>query len=197
MTSSESKFASYELDGFFDEMFASDHRVRPHYERLVRRFEQLSPAELEQRRQMADSTFLKQGITFTVYSDNRGTERIFPFDLVPRIIPASEWEVIEAGLVQRITALNLFLHDIYHEQKILRDKVIDREWIESARHFRREFIGFNVPRNIYIHVCGTDLVRDDSGQYLVLEHNGRCTSGVSYLLENRQTLKRVFPTLFN
>jgi uncharacterized circularly permuted ATP-grasp superfamily protein len=197
MTSSSSKFASYALDGFFDEMFASDQSVRAHYQRLANRFEQLSPAELDQRRQMADSSFLKQGITFTVYSDNRGTERIFPFDLMPRIIPAREWETIEAGLVQRITALNLFLHDIYHDQKILRDKVIDREWIESARHFRPEFMGFNVPRNIYIHICGTDLVRDDSGQYLVLEDNGRCPSGVSYLLENRQTLKRVFPSMFN
>src|SRR5438552_18992294 len=127
--------SDYALGGFFDEMFESEGRVRPHYQRLLNRFQQLTSGELEQRRIMADSSFLNQGITFTVYSDKRGTERIFPFDLVPRIIPAGEWKIIEAGLVQRITALNLFLHDIYHGQAILRDKVIDREWIESAKHF--------------------------------------------------------------
>jgi len=190
-------FSSYQLDGFFDEMFSSNSGVRPHYRRLLKRFEQLSSAEMDQRRLMADSSFLNQGITFTVYNDNRGTERIFPFDLIPRIIPSSEWEKIERGLIQRITALNLFLHDIYHDQKILRDGIIERDWIESAKHFRREFMGFNVPRDIYIHICGTDLVRDENGSYFVLEDNGRCPSGVSYLLQNRQTLKRVFPTMFN
>ncbi len=187
----------YALDGFFDEMFAAPDRVHPHYEQLRERFERLTVAELERRRQMADASFRNQGITFTVYNDDRGTERIFPFDLLPRIIPGHEWRTIERGLTQRITALNLFLHDIYHGQKIIRDRVVPRELIESATHFRREFIGFDVPRNIYIHVCGTDLVRDESGQYLVLEDNARCPSGVSYLLENRQTLKRVFPSLFN
>ena len=197
MESSSLDFKSYALDGFFDEMFASEGKVHPHYERLRTRFERLSFSELEQRRQMADSSFRNQGITFTVYNDDEGTERIFPFALVPRIIPAAEWQKIEAGLTQRITALNLFLHDIYHDQKIIKDGVVKRELVESAAHFRREFIGFDVPRNIYIHICGTDLVRDESGQYLVLEDNARCPSGVSYLLENRQTLKRVFPALFN
>jgi uncharacterized circularly permuted ATP-grasp superfamily protein len=191
-----SPFGDYQPEGFFDEMFDRNRVVRPHYRKLLERMERLSPDALDQRRQMADTTFLNQGITFTVYSDSQGTERIFPFDLVPRIIPASEWEHIEAGLVQRITALNLFLHDLYHHQRILHDNVIPRAYIDGAKHFRREFIGFNVPRNIYIHICGTDLVRDDSGQYLVLEDNGRCPSGVSYVLENRQTLKRVFPSLF-
>jgi uncharacterized circularly permuted ATP-grasp superfamily protein len=162
-------FNSYALDGFFDEMFASDGSVHPHYERLRTRFERLTLSELEERRQMAHSSFRNQGITFTVYNDDRGTERIFPFDLLPRIIPADEWKTIEEGLTQRITALNLFLHDIYHDQKIIRDGIVDRQLIESAAHFRREFIGFDVPRNIYIHICGTDLVRDESGQYLVLE----------------------------
>lgn len=190
-------FKGYALDGFFDEMFASQGVVHPHYQRLRTRFERLTLPELEQRRQMADASFRNQGITFTVYNDDRGTEKIFPFDLVPRIIPAGEWQTIEAGLTQRITALNLFLHDIYHRQQIINDGVVERQLVESAAHFRREFIGFDVPRNIYIHVCGTDLVRDESGQYLVLEDNARCPSGVSYLLENRQTLKRVFPSLFN
>ena len=189
-------FKQYELDGFFDEMFDSQQGVRPHYRKLVDRFAQLLSAEMAQRQQMAELAFLNQGITFTVYNDNQGTERIFPFDLIPRIIPAAEWNRIERGLVQRITALNLFVHDVYHGQKILKDGIIPRHYIEGAAHFRPEFMGFNVPKNIYIHICGTDLVRDQSGEYLVLEDNGRCPSGVSYLLENRQTLKQVFPTLF-
>jgi len=189
-------FSKYQLDGFFDEMFSAPGKVRPHYRRLLERFQKLTAEDMEQRRQMADLSFLNQGITFTVYSDNQGTERIFPFDQVPRIIPAKEWAHVEAGLVQRITALNLFLHDIYHGQMILKDGVIPRHFIDGAKHFRPEFMGFDVPRNIYIHICGTDLVRDDTGQYVVLEDNGRCPSGVSYVLENRQTLKRVFPHLF-
>ncbi len=189
-------FAGYELDGFFDEVFSAPGVVRPAYRKLVQRLNRMSPAQLNERRQMADVSFLNQGITFTVYNDNQGTERIFPFDLVPRIIPAAEWAHIEAGLVQRITALNLFLHDLYHQQNILRDGVIPRHFIDEAKHFRKEFMGFNVPRNIYIHICGTDLVRDGDGTYLVLEDNARSPSGVSYLLENRSTLKRVFPHVF-
>lgn len=189
-------FDGYQTDGFFDEVFSEPGHVRRAYRQLVRRLNKLSPHQLDERRQMADASFLNQGITFTVYSDNQGTERIFPFDLVPRIIPAGEWAHIESGLVQRITALNLFLHDIYHNQNILRDRVIPRHFIDEAKHFRKEFMGFNVPRNIYIHICGTDLVRDGDGTYLVLEDNARCPSGVSYVLENRSTLKRVFPGMF-
>jgi uncharacterized circularly permuted ATP-grasp superfamily protein len=189
-------FTNYQLDGFFDEMFVNDRTVRPHYQRLLERFNRLTPAELENRRRLADASFLNQGITFTVYSDNQGTERIFPFDIVPRIIPNSEWQHVERGLTQRITALNLFLHDVYHGQKIVKDGVVPRTFIDGAKHFRPEFMGFNVPKNIYIHVCGTDLIRDETGQYVVLEDNGRCPSGVSYMLENRQTLRQVFPGLF-
>jgi uncharacterized circularly permuted ATP-grasp superfamily protein len=193
---SKNPFAKYRLDQFFDEMFDANLKVRPHYDKLLRRFSQLAGDELEQRRLMADLSFLTQGITFTVYNDTKGTERIFPFDLIPRVIPAAEWAHIESGLIQRITALNLFLHDIYHSRHILRDKVISEEHVLGATHYRPEFAGFQVPRNIYIHVCGTDLVRDETGQYLVLEDNARCPSGVSYVLENRQTLKRVFPRFF-
>ncbi len=189
-------FDGYETGGFFDEMFDGQGHPRPHYRKLAARFKNLTREAFEERRQTADAIFLNQGVTFTVYSDDQGTERIFPFDLVPRIIPASEWARIEAGLVQRITALNLFLHDLYHDQAILRDKAVPRDRIQEAVHFRPEFIGFHVPRNIYVHICGTDLVRDGSGEYLVLEDNLRCPSGVSYLLENRQTLRRVFPNLF-
>ena len=130
-------------------------------------------------RALAASTFLSQGVTFTVYNDEQGTERIFPFDLLPRIIPAEEWDFIERGLVQRITALNLFLHDIYHGQNILKDGVIPKEIVWEAAHFRPEFMHFDVPRNVYIHICGTDLIRDKEGKYLVLEDNARCPSGVS------------------
>ena len=139
---------------------------------------------------------MRQGITFNVYGDSAGTEKIFPFDLLPRIIPAEEWEFLERGLVQRITALNLFLHDLYHEQKILKDGIIPPFYVLSGKHFRREFVNFNVPKDIYIHVCGTDLIRDDKGNYLVLEDNGRCPSGVSYVLENRRAMKRTFPQMF-
>ena len=190
-------FDGYDPNRFFDEMFTSPTEVRPHYQRLFERYTDLTLGEFDRKRLVADNSFLTQGITFTVYNDTEGTERIFPFDLVPRIIPLKEWLHIETGLTQRISALNLFLRDIYHEQRILKDGVIPAEIIHSAIHFRPEFMGFNVPKDIYIHVCGTDLIRDQDGNYLVLEDNGRCPSGVSYLLENRQTMKRVFPNLFS
>ncbi|NBV22406.1 MAG: circularly permuted type 2 ATP-grasp protein [Proteobacteria bacterium] len=151
---------------------------------------------MEHKRRSLDVAFLRQGITFNVYGDSAGTEKIFPFDMLPRIIPAKEWEYLERGLTQRITALNLFLHDIYHEQRILKDGVIPPHYVLSGKHFRREFAGFNVPKDIYIHVCGTDLIRDGDGQWLVLEDNGRCPSGVSYVLENRRAMKRSFPGMF-
>ncbi|MEY2496681.1 MAG: hypothetical protein QOD12_237 [Verrucomicrobiota bacterium] len=188
-------FSGYDVGDFFDEMFAAPGVVRPHYSKLFQRFKEMERSEFERKRELAASTFLTQGVTFTVYNDDQGTERIFPFDLLPRIIPAEEWELIERGLVQRITALNLFLHDIYHTQNILRDGVIPKQIVWEAAHFRPEFMHFDVPRNIYIHICGTDLIRDANGDYLVLEDNARCPSGVSYVLENRQTMKRTFPSL--
>jgi len=191
-----SLFEEYQTDGFYDEMFDQNLQVRPHYEKLLERFSEMSNEDFDRKRQLADQAFLTQGVTFTVYSGNEGTERIFPFDLVPRIIPRHEWEHIERGLKQRITALNLFLKDLYHEQKILKDKVVPEEIVKSAAHYRPEMVGLNVPRDIYIHICGSDLIRGADGQYYVLEDNGRCPSGVSYLLENRQALKRVFPRLF-
>ncbi|HZJ37719.1 MAG TPA: circularly permuted type 2 ATP-grasp protein, partial [Chthoniobacterales bacterium] len=188
-------FSDYQVGDFFDEMFASPDTVRPHYSNILARFKEMEREEFERKRALAASTFLTQGVTFTVYNDEQGTERIFPFDLVPRIIPAAEWEFVERGLIQRITALNLFVHDIYHAQNILRDGVIPKQIVWEAAHFRPEFMHFDVPRNIYIHICGTDLVRDQDGTYLVLEDNARCPSGVSYVIESRQTMKRVFPTL--
>jgi len=189
-------FGHYDPAGYFDEMLTADRSVRPHYRRFLEHFGTVSSEEFETKRRAVDFAFLRQGITFNVYGDARGTERIFPFDLVPRIIPAAEWDRLAAGLVQRITALNLFLHDIYHEQHILNDGTIPAHYVMSARHFRREFVNFQVPRDTYIHVCGTDIIRDDQGNYLVLEDNGRCPSGVSYVLENRRALKRAFPEIY-
>jgi uncharacterized circularly permuted ATP-grasp superfamily protein len=190
-------FEGYMPESFFDEMFESHGNVRPHYQRLFDRYGGMSFEDFEKKRAAADNAFLSGGVTFTVYNDQEGTERIFPFDLIPRIIPQGEWELVERGLSQRITALNLFLHDIYHDQKIVKDGIISEEIVRSAVHFRPELMGFDVPKDIYIHICGTDLIRNNEGHYLVLEDNARCPSGVSYLLENRQTMKRVFPNLFS
>ena len=196
-TAMTSLFQDYDPGDFYDEMFSSPGVVRPHYRMLLERAEALSVEDFDRKRQIAERSYLNQGITFTVYNDKQeGTERIFPFDLVPRIIPGDEWRHIERGLKQRLNALNAFLHDIYHEQRIVKEGVIPQEIIRSAKHFRPEFMGFDVPRNIYIHVCGTDLIRDRAGRYLVLEDNARCPSGVSYVLESRMTMKRVFPQLF-
>lgn len=170
--------------------------VRRHYERFRKLFEQISPDEFDQRRAEVDLAFMRQGVTFNVYGDSQGAERIFPFDLIPRIIGAREWEYLERGLIQRITALNLFLHDLYHDQRIVKDGVIPAYYILSARHFRREFVQVKIPKDIYIHICGTDLIRGGDGSWMVLEDNGRTPSGVSYVLENRQAMKRTFPQLF-
>ena len=186
----------YDPNGFFDEMFATPTEVRRHYERFRNLFAQISPDEFDQRRAEVDLAFMRQGVTFNVYGDSQGAERIFPFDLIPRIIGAKEWEYLERGLIQRITALNLFLHDLYHDQRIVKDGVIPAYYILSARHFRREFVQVKIPKDIYIHICGTDLIRGGDGSWMVLEDNGRTPSGVSYVLENRQAMKRTFPQLF-
>jgi uncharacterized circularly permuted ATP-grasp superfamily protein len=187
---------SGEKNGFFDEMFGREGQTLGHYQKLQSAFNQITQEDFKTKRSSVDLAFLRQGVTFNVYGDSRGTERIFPFDLVPRIIPSKEWQHIEDGLVQRITALNLFLHDIYHEQRIIKDGVVPAHYVLSGKHFRREFVNFSVPKDIYIHICGTDLIRDDKGDYLVLEDNGRCPSGVSYVLENRRAMKRTFPGIF-
>src|ERR1017187_1900490 len=186
----------YNPEFFFDEMLTAGGEPRAHYHRFRELFQSLTQGEFEHKCQSVDLAFLRQGITFNVYGDKAGAEKIFPFDLLPRIIPAKEWEFLERGLVQRITALNLFLHDLYHEQRILKDGIIPEFYVLSARHFRREFVNFEVPKGIYIHVCGTDLIRDRDSGYLVLEDNGRCPSGVSYVLENRRAMKRTFPGMF-
>ncbi len=189
-------FDGYRTDGFFDEMFDEHGSPRPHYTSLYRTLNEMTPEDFRARRELADVTLITQGITFTVYGDDQGVEKPFPVDLVPRIVPAHEWEYLERGLKQRIYALNLFLQDVYHDQRILSDAVVPRELVVNAAHFRREMLGANVPKDRYIHICGTDLIRDGDGAYRVLEDNCRTPSGVSYLLENRLILMRVFPRLF-
>lgn len=189
-------FVSYQIDTAYDEMFSAPGVPREHYRALHQTLLKLPPEELRRSQQAADLAFLHEGITFTVYGSKEGTERIFPNDLLPRIIAASEWAKIEKGLTQRLTALNLFLRDIYHEGRILADKVVPRELLYSCKHFRREMRGLNVPRDMYVSICGTDLVRLPDGTFAVLEDNLRVPSGVSYMVANRKVLKRVFPTLF-
>ncbi len=191
-----SPFQGYELDHAYDEMFLAAGVPREHYQALYRTLLASNPEDLRRVQQAADLSFLHQGITFTVYGNKEGTEKIFPNDLLPRIIPAAEWRKVERGLTQRITALNLFLKDIYHDGLILNDGVVPRELIYSCKHFRREMRGLSVARDVYVSICGTDLVRLPNGDFAVLEDNLRVPSGVSYMLANRKVLKRVFPTLF-
>ncbi len=198
MTTLQPPFTQYLLDDAYDEMFAGGvtPAAREQYQALYQALLQMSPQELQRRQQAADLSFLHQGITFTVYGGDEGTERIFPYDLLPRIITAAEWKAIEDGLTQRITALNLFLKDIYHDGKILNEGVVPRELIYTCKHFRREMRGVHVPREIYVSVVGTDLVRLPSGTFAVLEDNLRVPSGVSYMLANRAVMRNVFPRMF-
>ena len=184
----------------FDEMFSDPATLAPHpyCHSLFERLNPLSFDDFTRRVNAADATLMNQGVTFTVYGDAQGTERTIPVDLIPRIVPEHEWSLIERGLTQRIIALNFFLHDLYSTDcKILKDNVIPREIVETAAHYRRAFVGFPVPANIHVHICGTDLIRDSGGAWRVLEDNLRTPSGVSYVLENRTILTRIFPQLFN
>jgi uncharacterized circularly permuted ATP-grasp superfamily protein len=192
-----SLFSQYDLDRVFDEMFEAVGRPRPHYHALLEELASVRPEELQRRQLDADRAFLTQGITFTVYGDEQGTERIFPFDLLPRILTAGEWATLERGLAQRLTAINLFLKDIYNEGRILAEGVVPRELVFSCRHYRREMRGVKVHRDAYVSVAGTDLVRLEDGRFVVLEDNLRVPSGVSYMLANREVTKRVFPGLFS
>jgi len=190
-------FDHYPLGRAYDEMFEAPCAPRPHYDTLFRQLCTLPVEELERRQQVADRAFLHQGITFTVYGDKRGTERIFPFDLVPRIITGADWVEVERGLRQRITALNLFLRDIYHEGRILRERVVPRDLVFSCPHYRREMRGLRVAGDRYVSVAGIDLVRLTDGRFAVLEDNLRVPSGVSYMLANRAVTKRTFSRLLH
>lgn len=188
--------SGYQVEGFYDEMFDSSGRPREAAAALVRLIETLPEGELLQRQKAAEQAMMRMGITFNVYSDNRGVEKTFPFDLIPRIVSAEEWKTIERGLKQRIHALNLFVDDLYHGQRILKDGTLPREVIESSKGLRQQCVGLKPPQGIWIHITGTDLVRHGDGQIYVLEDNLRCPSGVSYVLENRHLMKNLFPGLF-
>ena len=179
--------------GGFDEVFDPRGEARPHYAPLIAILESFTTEDVERRERLQQMALRTQGVTFTVYGEKEGLERIFPFDFVPRIIPAAEWKRLQDGLVQRITTLNLFLADVYHEQKCLKDRVVPPELVLSRKEYKRPLLGLMPARKIFTHVVGTDIIRNDRGEYLVLEDNCRVPSGVSYVLENRNLLSRVFP----
>lgn len=189
-------FEGYQLDSFYDEFFEASDQPRKGIERFLTRLKELEHKEIFQRQQAAEKAFLNSGITFTVASKKGGIDRIFPFDIIPRILESEEWSFIQAGLQQRLRALNLFLQDIYGEQQILRDRVIPKDIILSGKHFLKECMGLFPQQGIWCHVSGADLVRDKTGTVYVLEDNLRCPSGVSYVLENRSAVKKAFPRLF-
>jgi uncharacterized circularly permuted ATP-grasp superfamily protein len=189
-------FRRYEFNGSYDEMFRSTDLPRKQYRPLYTQLLNLGADELRRSKQEADQSFFNQGITFTVYGSEKGTERIFPHDLLPRIITAAEWETIERGLTQRITALNLFLKDVYHEARIIEEGIIPGKIVYTCKHYRREMRGIKVPRDVYVTVVGTDLIRTPEGNFVVLEDNLRVPSGVSYMLTSRRVMKHIFPTLF-
>jgi len=189
-------YEHYVLGNAYDEMFTAEWGVRPHYSELHRRVADLSAEELRRRQQACEQSFLHQGITFTVYGNNQSTERIIPTDLLPRIITAPEWALLETGLKQRIQALNMFLHDVYSDGRVLKDGLVPRSLIYGSKHYRREMRGLPVPHGAYVNVCGTDLVRREDGTFVVLEDNLRVPSGVSYMLANRDVVRRAFPAIF-
>ena len=189
-------FLHYDPEGFFDEMIDADGAPRAEALALTEYVNSISVKELRARQKAAETALYQQGITFSVYGDKKGTEKIFPFDLLPRIVSAGEWRRLEKGMKQRIRALNAFVHDIYNDQKILKDGAIPRDVILSSECYLPQCKGLTPPKNIWIHVSGTDLVRDENGAYFVLEDNLRCPSGISYVLQNRSVQKRTLPKAF-
>lgn len=192
---STSLFHDYTLaTDSWDEMYG-DNKIRVQYQNVYDFLRRIPANELSKKEELAKKLFMSQGITFTVYSSGEGIEKIFPFDIIPRIITASEWHFIEDGIKQRLRALNLFLKDVYHHQFIIKDGIVPVELIYSCPHYLREMQGLTVPHDIYIHIAGIDLIRDHDGTFYVLEDNLRTPSGVSYMIENREITKRIFPDL--
>lgn len=189
-------FSAYDTKGFYDEMFDKNNTVRPNYKLFSEHLQKLSQKKLNTLQHATDRAQLSLGMTFNVYNDNQGVERILHLDIIPRIIGSKEWTELEKGLEQRIKALNLFIQDIYNDQKVLKDKIIPKEMIFSSASYLKELEGFKPPKDIWCHITGSDLIKGGDGQYYVLEDNLRCPSGVSYMLENREILKRTFPELF-
>ncbi|MFQ3574837.1 MAG: circularly permuted type 2 ATP-grasp protein [Cytophagales bacterium] len=193
----KSTFEDYAADkSFFDDLFVNDGTIREYYKDIYEYFCLYSPNDIKEFNQYAKESFFNQGITFNVYSDKaKGVERIFPFDLLPRVINKKEWDFIERGVQQRNTAINMFLYDLYHEQKILKDKVVPADLLLSCSFYNKHMEGINPVGDIYVHVAGTDIIKHSDGEYYVLEDNVRCPSGVSYVLSNRETMKRTFPNM--
>ena len=190
-------FGAYEAGGFYDEMFNGRRGAeRSEYSEVKKLFESLTEEDFKNQKNRINQTFLEQGITFQIYQEDSSLERIFPFDPIPRLITKKEWEKVEQGLIQRITALNIFLNDIYNDGHIVNDGILPRETLYSSANYLENFIGFKPSKNIYIHISGSDLIRDNDGKFYVLEDNLRCPSGVSYVLENRSAMKRAYPDLY-
>src|ERR1700754_3566309 len=183
------------ISGVWDEMYGANSNIRDHYRKVIEYISRESAEDLNKKEELAKGLFMSQGITFTVYNSGEGIEKIFPFDIIPRIITAAEWAFVERGIKQRLMALNLFLKDVYNNQFIVKDGIVPIEKIYSCPHFLREMYQLQVPYDIYIHISGIDLIRDYDGTFYVLEDNLRTPSGVSYMLENREIIKRLFPDL--
>jgi uncharacterized circularly permuted ATP-grasp superfamily protein len=190
-------FDKYNLNNFHDEMFDPTGTPRDSYKIFKEETEKLTYEDMLSRQYAAERSLMAMGITFNVYTEDQGTERIMPVDIIPRIVEKNEWANLEKGLIQRIQALNMFLDDIYNDQKILKDGIIPRDTIESSKCFLPPCMGLKPPQGIWIHITGTDLIKGDDGNFMVLEDNLRCPSGVSYMLENRELIKRTFPEIFN
>jgi len=189
-------FDSYDPGNFYDEFFEKPRQPRPEVKKLVDRINSFSKRELSNRQKAAEAAFMQMGITFGVYGDHKGLEKIFPFDIIPRIIKARDWDLIDRGVKQRVFALNKFIHDVYNDQKIIKDGVISKEIILSSAAYRKECQGLNPPKGIWCHISGIDLIRDEKGKFFVLEDNLRCPSGVSYVLGNRRVMKQTLPVVF-
>jgi uncharacterized circularly permuted ATP-grasp superfamily protein len=186
----------YQTTSYYDELIEKSGKARPRAQALCNYLSSLNDIELKERKDAAELAIIVMGITFTVYSEGSNIDRAWPFDIIPRIIDRNEWEKTEAGLKQRVTALNLFIHDLYHEQRIVKDGILPAEVLAQSKNFREACVGINPSLDVWAHICGSDLVRDKDGTLYVLEDNLRVPSGVSYLLENRLVMKRVFPELF-
>ena len=188
---------NYQTDNFFDEMVTADGKVRPCYESIYQKLGELTSKELLQKQQTADKAFMTMGVTFNVYGDGMGVEKIFPFDIIPRVINGSEWDIVAKGLQQRMRALNLFIDDIYNDKKILNDNVVPKDLVLTSKDYLKQCEGFSPAENIWCHIGGIDLIRHSDGLFYVLEDNLRIPSGVSYVIENRDIMKRTFPSLFD
>jgi uncharacterized circularly permuted ATP-grasp superfamily protein len=187
--------SGYDAGGYYCELFGRVDAPATHTQPLRERLSRIPVDELRRRARNAENELFNLGVTFTVYSEKDAIDRILPFDVIPRVLSAAEWKHIESGVIQRVAALNLFLHDVYHEQRVLKDGVVPRALVLGNANYRPEMVGFQVPCGTYVHICGTDIVRDDAGRFLVLEDNGRTPSGVSYVVENRRIMQRAFPDI--